>query len=411
MPSKPTPGLRTTGPQRTGKTAAATTDDNKIEHLVETEVRKQTSDFMEHQQRFLRQMAESVGIPYDQLVCEHNWVGHYSYSAGGQPDEYVCSKCGATRPPDPIPRYRFSHGGLVERVGLQPDEVPVILKQGEEFDPERGWVRNPRCLLCGMTAEEADALAEKRGPFYRACTHAFPPIAAPYTPKPDWSHHPNNGNPECRHRWVGHERELASVTQLWHVCKNCGMTLSPRDEDNVVKEKPDPFFGRYTIYGVEGEHNLPYMTRYWIGRLRLHIFHRGDNDPDPHDHPWAFWTFPLTSYIEEVVGFALAEKVREYPREIEGNPQMTSRRVVRAFRLHYRPATHTHRVIGRARRPNRTHVDNHWRVVPGKIVTIVWRGGNETKRPWGFLKNRDGKWCWIAWKEYVYRGGKHAPCE
>ena len=46
----------------------------------------------------------------------------------------------------------------------------------------------------------------------------------------------------------------------------------------------DSFFGRHTIYDDAG--GTPYMTRYWIGRLRLHIFYRGDADPDCHDHPW-----------------------------------------------------------------------------------------------------------------------------
>ena len=60
------------------------------------------------------------------------------------------------------------------------------------------------------------------------------------------------------------------------------------------------WWGRSVIYGKEDEHATPYMTRYWIGRLRLHIFHRGDQDPDCHDHPWDFWTFPFTPYVEEV---------------------------------------------------------------------------------------------------------------
>ena len=60
------------------------------------------------------------------------------------------------------------------------------------------------------------------------------------------------------------------------------------------------WWGRSVIYGKEDEHATPYMTRYWIGRLRLHLFHRGDQDPDCHDHPWGFWTFPFRSYVEEV---------------------------------------------------------------------------------------------------------------
>ncbi len=134
-------------------------------------------------------------------------------------------------------------------------------------------------------------------------------------------------------------------------------------------------FGWETI-GV----GTPYMTRGWIGRLRLHIFHRGDDDPDCHDHPWSFWTFPLVGYSEEV-------------REPGG---MTYCRVVQAFRLHYRPAEFAHRVIGPVGRRAR-------------IVTIVWRSGRD--RAWGFWRDRRGEpSCWVPWRRYVLEGGKDAPC-
>lgn len=32
-------------------------------------------------------------------------------------------------------------------------------------------------------------------------------------------------------------------------------------------------------------------------------------------------------------------------------------------------------------------------------------------RKWGVLRNRDGNWCWTPWREYVFGGGKNAPCE
>jgi hypothetical protein len=169
-------------------------------------------------------------------------------------------------------------------------------------------------------------------------------------------------------------------------------------------------FGCHTIYGADGDHDTPYMTRAWLGRLRLHIFHRGDADPDCHDHPWDFWTFPLTSYVEEV-----AEPL---PSKKSGEPQFALRRqLVRAFRLTYRPATHCHRVLGRVAKDGSftgsSAPNGDFILVPNtdarRVVTIVWRGG--IGRKWGFLKNRDGKWCWTPWKEYVFNGGKHAPCE
>ena len=161
-------------------------------------------------------------------------------------------------------------------------------------------------------------------------------------------------------------------------------------------------FGRSVIYGKEDEAKTPYMTRYWIGRLRLHIFHRGDQDPDPHDHPWDFWTFPFTPYVEEVI-----EPIWD------GDTYETRQQVVPAWHWTFRPAGHTHRVIGRYAGIDRGFKDTPgYDYVPlvtnGPIITVVWR--SKDKRAWGFLKNRDGKWCWIGWQEYI-KGGKSAPCE
>lgn len=160
-------------------------------------------------------------------------------------------------------------------------------------------------------------------------------------------------------------------------------------------------FGRSVIYGKEADYATPYMTRYWLWRLRLHIFYRGDNDPDCHDHAWSFWTFPFTSYVEEVVRL-----------EVGKDPEL-SRQVVPAFRLTFRPATHTHRVIGRYAGFDFHRLSDGEKVPVvrsnARIVTLVWRTGK--KREWGFLKNRDGRWCWSPWKEYIFGGGKSAPCE
>ena len=167
--------------------------------------------------------------------------------------------------------------------------------------------------------------------------------------------------------------------------------------------------GLHTIYGDDDGRRTPYMTRAWVGRLRLHIFHRGDADPDHHDHPWDFWTFPLTSYVEEVVDHDVAALARSagFSPAIKPDAPVFARRVVRAFRLQHRPATYCHRVIGR--------YAGYWSVDTGpvtddrKIITIVWRG--RSGRRWGFLKFRDGRFCWIHWKEYVFRGGKTVPCD
>lgn len=165
----------------------------------------------------------------------------------------------------------------------------------------------------------------------------------------------------------------------------------------------DRLFGKHTII-TDG---APYMTRYWFGRLRLHVFYRGDIDPDCHDHPWDFWTFPLTSYVEEVI--KRREQTFDYGSGAIIHPPLVTYesclQVVPAFRLSFRPAAHTHRVLGPYAGFN---VERYPVIATGKIVTLVWHSA--IKRRWGFLKNRNGEWCWIAWKNYVFDGGKEGPC-
>ncbi len=123
-------------------------------------------------------------------------------------------------------------------------------------------------------------------------------------------------------------------------------------------------FGNIERIYVEGS---LYLTRLHLGPLFLHIFTTGDQDRHPHDHPWDFWTFPLTTYYEEVW---VACHWNGRPSAICAQ----KRSKVRRFRFHFRPASYVHRVLHPA---------------PGKrIITLVWH--RRKKRPWGFW--RDGKW-------------------
>lgn len=82
----------------------------------------------------------------------------------------------------------------------------------------------------------------------------------------------------------------------------------------------------------------PYLERWiiWFGyTLRLHKFHKGDDDRAFHDHPWWFITFPLRSYLELT-------------------PQGT--RIVSRLRPHLRRAKHRHIVQLIAGRPVRTFI-------------------------------------------------------
>lgn len=119
---------------------------------------------------------------------------------------------------------------------------------------------------------------------------------------------------------------------------------------------------------AEGE---PYMDR-WIVYLagytvRLHKFYRGDDPTAPHDHPWDFWTFPLTTY---------AEVAYKAYWGYGGTCDLVER-----FRLHKREAEYRHWVVGRAdgkKRPFYTIVftarlRNAWGFWPEEDVFVPWR--------------------------------------
>lgn len=140
-----------------------------------------------------------------------------------------------------------------------------------------------------------------------------------------------------------------------------------------------------TIFGRKGED--PYKTDVQLGRLALHIFWRGDVDPDPHDHQHAFWTFPFVGYREEVLDLTTCKKHEN---------------VVAAFRLHHRKAEYVHRLTGRE--------DGRGMMLPlatetfrQPVVTLVWRG--KKRREWGFWVHGpvDYGYEYVPWREYIGR--------
>lgn len=73
------------------------------------------------------------------------------------------------------------------------------------------------------------------------------------------------------------------------------------------------------------EGGAPYLERWilWFGfTLRLHRFHKGDDDRAYHDHPWWFITLPLSTYLERTPGQDIV--------------------YVSRWRPHFRPAAHQH---------------------------------------------------------------------
>lgn len=141
------------------------------------------------------------------------------------------------------------------------------------------------------------------------------------------------------------------------------------------------------IYGRDGEHWTLYLWRLKLtpntpwGGLYFHVFLRGDQDPDLHDHPWNFVTFPLTSYWEE------------YWVGGEGLKRYAARRV-KAFRFHWRSAEYAHRVLGRdwVYGPEAIRVGVQHQ---GWIFTFIWHSSK--KRSWGFWVDEK----WVPWREYI----------
>ena len=169
-----------------------------------------------------------------------------------------------------------------------------------------------------------------------------------------------------------------------------------------------------SVYGHDDNGSwTPYLTRLVWGQVRVHVFHRGDKDPDLHDHPWGFWTFPLVSYVEEallpVPHGSLKRDGQQAPRQ--GREHYVQRRVVERFRWHYREATFAHRVLGRygGRGVGPDGSLGYPTVVSGPVYTIIRTDGG-LARKWGFWSARGKSWCYTPWRSYIALGGKSAPC-
>jgi hypothetical protein len=124
-----------------------------------------------------------------------------------------------------------------------------------------------------------------------------------------------------------------------------------------------------TFYGLRGR----YLTVYNVIKVKLgsneislciHYFHRGDEDPDPHDHPFSFWSLVL------IGGY------REF------NQDGTS--IIRKpLSIAYRPATHRHRLAPLTKR----------------CWTICLK--TKVDRVWGFWQNGN----FIPWHDYLRAKG------
>lgn len=122
---------------------------------------------------------------------------------------------------------------------------------------------------------------------------------------------------------------------------------------------------------VLGDLRCPYMTR-WVldigfGSLRVHHFHRSDDDRHLHDHPWWFLSLILRGGYEEITESG-TEKVSP-------------------FRFVFRRASHRHAV----------------RLLGHSCWTVVLTG--PVSRTWGFWVGK----IFHDSKKYFGKFG-HPPC-
>lgn len=114
-----------------------------------------------------------------------------------------------------------------------------------------------------------------------------------------------------------------------------------------------------------------YITpRSWKWRVFIHHIMRSDEDRDPHDHPWAFFTLMLKGQYREHL---------TVPCDPHHNTCMVKFVTLKRWRCLYRRATDIHRLF-------LTH---------GPVWTLVVAG--KTVRLWGFW-TYDG---WVHWREYL----------
>jgi hypothetical protein len=65
------------------------------------------------------------------------------------------------------------------------------------------------------------------------------------------------------------------------------------------------------------ENSEPYLERWilWLGiTIRLHKFHKGDDDRAFHDHPWWFVTIPMRPYLEQMPNQPIRRLTRLIPQ-------------------------------------------------------------------------------------------------
>ena len=137
------------------------------------------------------------------------------------------------------------------------------------------------------------------------------------------------------------------------------MTLLRFERHDISRKGLPEYLTRWVVWplfpGPDG------TRRYADGcKVFLHLFHRGDAEDYPHDHPWPFWSLILWGgYYEHTA---------------------TGKHWHGPGSLLRRPAEWQHRVELHGKR---------------KCVTLIWTG--KKQRTWGFVCPDKG---WINWRDH-----------
>ena len=131
---------------------------------------------------------------------------------------------------------------------------------------------------------------------------------------------------------------------------------------------------KITFNGLSG----PFLTVYrilklWRISVCVHHFHRADEDPDCHDHPFHFMTIILKGgYWEET-------QFNNYPKLVRSKWRG-------AGYIGFRKASYLHRIV---------HISD------GPCWTLCIKFTPFIEREWGF-QTREG---WVDWRTYLKRKG------
>jgi hypothetical protein len=151
------------------------------------------------------------------------------------------------------------------------------------------------------------------------------------------------------------------------------------------------------IYGCEGRGDGAdlYLTRYTLlefksWQLCLHVFHRSDAD-DLHDHPWDFYTMPLWRGYKEVYH-------QEARPEAFGGGHYKGVRPIRPFRVYFRKAEHTHRVVLYSETFAVNVAPQAWHTFKRDLPAVTLVLMLKKRREWGFWMQER----WVEWRQYFF---------